>query len=466
MAALTSVGCTLQGVLLVNALLWAAVAQIVVSIFLPALGASGAVRLAVGLLLAVNTVTMGLVPQLMSEPLFTLAVTSAVCLVMVGNQSRGAILALALLTFLAAATRNVGGVYAIAALAAAVVSRRWRLALAFGAGWAAASILLNVERASAPLPVGDALEVVRYYVSYDVHEAFFGDRFSESGWRGLLAGLRIVVSANGALGPGTLGQYFAPAAYVGGESPQPGAGTTLLGLDVLSFAGWEAARSPRARLAGMLVVVHVAIFLVWTWPFAGRFWLPVLPLLVSLALLRLASLGAVGRLLIPVLAAFALVGNGIRPFYSLVGRVQGDQDTTNVEEDVRFNLGVQALRERAQAGDVLVGGSYVFWLARDFGTSAVEARALVPFDGALLDVLQVRTPDEDSARLSALFAGNLRRLRKVSPRGGTVWVVIESDRRDAKRTGIASAAQTGLLRNVETVGAFTLFRVATEDEYP
>lgn len=462
-ASLQAAGTSLDGILLFNAALWALTAQLVVSALLPAIGAGWRAQVATGMLLAMNITSMELVPQLMSEPLFTLATTAGLVLVVRGGSSRAPLVALAVCAAAAAGTRSVGGLFALAGGGLALLAGRRASGAALVAGWAVATVALRLERSVAPLPTGDALAVVRYYVSYDVHTGWYGDRWAEGGVGGVIAGLAAIVPANAALAPKCLGLFFAPTAWVealtGGA---PALGTTLAGAAPLGLAAAAAWRAPRSRPALVLLLLHIAVFLAWTWPFSSRFWLPMVPVLAALAACGVERLGRLARLTLLPLVGLIVSLDGINVYYA--AESAGSTTSTAAAapaspEDAPLAEATAGLRARVRAGDVLAGESYVFWLARPLGATAVELRTLVPFDDTLREALRLAPAPGDPDRRSREFATNLRRLRALTPSERTVWVAHDPRRKDAKQDWIRHAVADGVLVPEAEIGLLRLLSV-------
>lgn len=466
-AALEALGASVNGVLLVNAALWALTVQLVVSVLLPACGARLRVCVLTGLVLSLDTLTMDLVPQLMSEPSFTLALTAAAVLVVRGGTRRGELAALALCAAVAAGTRTVGGLYAgLGGLLLGIAGRR-ALGGALLAGTAFAGGLGALARACTVPPTGDALEVLRYYVSYDVHTGWYLDRWAAGGPAAVLGGLATVAGANVRFGPESLGLFVAPTAWSSADSAgAPGTGTELVGLAVLALAALGALRAPRARPLAVLLALHALIFLAWTWPFSSRFWLPLVPVLVGLAVFAIDGLGDVGRLALVPVVGLVVALNAIQPAYAARAAVWGPDPDAAAEAaaaDAPLDAAIAALRARVHPGDVLAGESYVFWLARPLGASAVELRNLVPFAEALPAALHLLPGPDDVARQGGLFAANLRRLRAITPPSARVWVAYEPRRREPKRDWIRRAQEAGLLADE---GEFGLMHVLSVSAAP
>ncbi len=460
-AALQALGASLQAILLVNAALWALTAQLVVSALLPRLGASGRARVAVGLVLALHSTTMDLVPQLMSEPLFALSLTAGVVLLLRGATRPAELAALAVCAVLAANTRSVGVLYAGAAGVGALISGRRREAGALLLAAAVAVALSRLERTWAPPPTADALAALRYYVAYDVHPGWYRDRLAEGGVAGLLDGLATVVGANLRFGVESLGGFFAPDF---GPSA-PGAGTRTLGGMALALCAFAAWREARVRPLVLLLAVHIGVFLAWTWPFSARFWLPLVPIMVATVAVAIERFGRVGELaLLPLAGTFVLL-HASSPITAAELLFPSKTAAAPSGAEAELDVGLAALRAHVHPGDVLAGESYVFWLARPLGASAVELRTLVPFADLLAQVLHTPRSAADLERESVDFGASLRRLSRMAPSGSTVWVVCDPTRREPKLAWIAAAARRGQLADLGQFGSMRMLTV-TPDAVP
>ncbi|GDX79766.1 hypothetical protein LBMAG42_15770 [Deltaproteobacteria bacterium] len=464
-AALQDLGASLNAILILNAALWAVAAQLVVSRLMPSFQASWRAQVAAGLMIAVNTMTMDLVPQLMSEALFTLALVCALTIVVRGAERPRSWVALALCTAIAASTRNVGGLYALGGGFLAFVAGHRRESAALLSGWAVAAVALHVERSLTTLPTGPTLELLRYYVSYDVHTGWYADRWAAGGLGELARGTLHIVRGNLNYGPKSLGLYLAPTAWADAASgAAPGLGTVGVGCAAFvagALASWQA---PKARPIALLLLLHIAVFLLWTWPFSSRFWLPVFPLVVALGATAVDRLGNVGKLLVLPVAALTVALNGLQPFYTARVRLLGEApiaeaDAATREEEAALTRTVAGIRDRVRPGDVLAGEATVFWFAHPVGASAVELRNLVPFAASLEETFDIPRTAAAKAATSEAFATNLRTLRALTPPERTVWIAYDPRRMEPQRDWIRDALAAGVLTAEAEIGMLRLLSV-------
>lgn len=375
-------------VMVLSALAWAAAVDRLVNGLLPARGASPTERLLVALLCGVNTLLVATVPTAMTEGLYTL-----VLVLQLGAVGP----ALAGLSALGGGLRSAG---LVLNLAVAPGGRRWLPVLV---GTAVAVGLTSLARRGVP-PAPDFLY---YFADYRTHTAGYAEAWGSGGAVALLGRVAEVARVNAVLGASSLGELIFPLRTGGGVGdPWPyGVGLGLLAV------GGLARRAP-ALLAPVLV--NTALFVVWTWPFAPRFWLPVFPLVAAGAVLGLGSLGRVGRLVqVPVVALF-LVGNGIVPGMQAWARLAGG--TAVSAEEARLTALERWLDGALGPGDVLVGGSESLWLARRHGFQAIPLKCLLPREVMLAASLGMPGPAGSPAE-------GLAGLRAALP-GARVWIVL------------------------------------------
>lgn len=420
-------------ILAINALFWALVAHLVVNHLLPALGERAlGTRALVGLMLAINTVTQAVAITAMSEPMFTVAVISAILLALRGADSPrpGPLIGLGALVALAGLTRSVGGPLALVGAGLALLAtRRAALPGAIGAGWALQAGIGRLARAAAPQPTGDAATILHYYTGYDEHVRYYGAPLGAGDLPALFGRLAQVVGHNARVAPRALGSFLFPSDLVG--LPDVGLGVGLVGVAFFAMACGAALRRPRTRPVLALVLAYTAIFLCWTWPFSNRFWLPIFPLLTPLALLGLEALGNVGRLLRGPLVALALMGNAIVPFNLLQTRLGPSTDAAAAEQGEQ-DTNLALLRAEMSADDVLLGSHFALWVGWQVHSHAMELEALLPSDDRLGLVLGAVDPDAEARRLADELESGFAALYRALPPGADAWVL-----RYGTRDGVA-----------------------------
>lgn len=438
----------LQVLLSVNALLWALGAQVVVDGLLPRLGASLAARVAVGLMLAVNTVSMQLVGAAMSEPLFTLALVTALTLAWDGSPaaSRWRLPALAVAVAVAGLTRSVGAPLALVGLGLAVLARRRLVALAIGAGWALQAALVGLQRGRVALPPEDALPVLHYFVSYGEHTAYYTDPLRAGQLGQLLERVAGVLSRNGWTAPRALAGLFLPIDYVGEGVSQAHGPMTALGVGALLLAAGAAVRTPKARPLVALLAAYAGVFLLWTWPFSTRFWLPAFPLLAACVALTLSKGGNVGRALLWPLVLVLVAWNGVLPWYRIQHRIQAP-DVAQVDPgEAALDEGTAWLASRAGPQDVLLGDRLTVWVAVRLGTRAAELAAMLRSEDHLGLMLGLVDPRAEAVRLARDLDSSLRALDRMLSPDAVVWIPLAAS---------AEARTLPMLERLTAEGALT-----------
>ena len=452
-------------VLALNALMWALAAQLLVSVVVPALGGGRVEQALVGLLVAVNTVTMAIVSTAMSEAMFTLALIGSVALAAraVERPSRGALVGLSFAALAAGITRSVGGPLLLLGAALALAWRRRGVALALGLGWLGTGAVTAAVRARTPLPTGDRLSVLHYYVSYNEHIAYYTGPLADGRWAEAADRLWRTLQLNAATGLSSLGSLLFPASFVG---PGPEAvNTAPLGATLLVAGAAGAVVAPRTRPALALIGAYAAIFFAWTWPFSVRFWAPIFPLLVATAVIALRQAGNVPRLLSGPLVALVVLANGIRPIYVASARLSPAPGQSEVED---ADLAGEAQLQRAvRPGDVLLGTHWSLWLARRAGASGLELEALLPADDRLGVMLGQVDPIADAPRLTDALEAGLDALIRELPEGAAVFIVrsATADSAAARRVApLVEALQArGRLTPESATEALILSRVTPAD---
>lgn len=441
-AALRLLGGDVGALLVLNVVLWGLAAQLLVDGILPRLGATVGERVAVGLLLAVNTVTLQTIPTALSEPLFTLALTGGLAAALTGRlpwvAGCAAVLGL---------TRSVGAPVLVAGIAVALLAKERRLAGALAVGWVVQAVVSVFQRAAVGEPDADTLAALHYYVDYGEHTRFYTAPLRAGELASFTERLAGVLSANLATGARSLSGLVYPADYVGGE------GVPALGVGLLALAVAGAVRAPPLRPVLAVVGAYVAIFTLWTWPFSVRFWTPVVPLILAAAGMGLARLGNVGRLLVGPVVGLMLVGNAFVPFYKAKGRLVRSAVS---EEDSALDLGITWLAERVGRDDVLVGDLGAFWLARRLGTHAVELEAMLPADDHLSLVLGLA--GWDVQRHAGDLAEALAAVGRLA-KGGEVYVVYAEWKVAEVAPVLARLEAAGVLRAEGQHGALQVWAV-------
>ena len=353
-------------VMALSAAAWAIAVDRLVNGIMTERGATPTERTLVAVSCGVNTLVVATVPTVMTEGLYTLILVS---------QLRATGLASGVLAFLGGGLRSAGLVLNLSLAG----PRAWAVL----AGTAAAVGLTAWARAGWPV----SADFLYYFADYRTHTSFYTDAWNGGGASALAGRIAQVVAANVQTGTSALGELVFPM-RTGGAAGDP----WPYGLGVFGVAVYGLAR--RAPQLLLPVVANTALFLVWTWPFAPRFWLPVYPLVVAGAVWGLAAVPRVGRLLVvPVVGLFA-VGNGILPATQLYGRFAPAAEVAPAEAQLE---GLERwLDGRLGAVDGFVGGPESLWLARRHAFWAIPLKSLGPRDGMLSASLGIPGPEADA----------------------------------------------------------------------
>lgn len=421
---------TTGGIFVVHALsagFWAIAAQVAVSALVPGFGGGRSAQLMAGLLLTLNTVTMKLIPNGMSEGLFTAALTGALALG-IGRAERPNSrtgLGLFALAALAALTRSVASPLLLLAALAALAARRWSLAAPLALAWLAQSLLVRLVRAGITPLSAEAERVVHYYVSYREHLAYYSAPALAGDIATFQTRLLSTVIHNAGLAGDSLGTLVYPARMLGIEEGASGTTTTgVVGLATLAAALACGRHSRAARAAGAFLLAYAAVFVAWTWPFSSRFWLPVFPLVLALVAAASCQFGNIPRLLAWPLTGLLLLGNVMSPVYRLMALWQWEGGLAARQAAADESVGTTALRGLVRPDDVILGPHFAPALGRGVPARAMELEALLPADLRLGLMLGHVSSTADATELASELDHSLRVLLGLLPADATVWVVV------------------------------------------
>lgn len=428
--------------LALNALLWALAAQLLVDGLLPKLGAAAGERAAVGLLVAVNTVSFLLVPTAMSEPLFALALVASLSLGL-GEERRGRLLALVLTGALLGLSRSAGAPLLLVGVGLALFGRRPWLGLSLGAGWVLQALSGGFQRRG----VEAADPILHYYTDYGLHTAWYSGPLREGELALLVGRVQEVVGANLHAGPRSLAAFVFPADFLG--VPVEGAGMVLLGVGLFGLALVGTGLCRPARPLGVLLLAYAGLFLLWTWPFSSRFWLPIAPLVFSGAVLGLGRLGRVGRMLLWPLVVLVLLGNAPTPLYRGLALLEGSAELA--EADLELEEGVDWLNGQVMEGDIVIADSAALWLAGRLDCQGIELRALLPAEELI--GFAFGTPPQRA------LGEPLERLQALAGPEAKLWLVMMGEPGPGLSPLVAQALAEGRLEPQGRVGALEVWSV-------
>lgn len=390
-----------------NALLWGLSVHRLLHHLLTALGVPAGRRAATGLLLATSALAGVLVPTAMSEPLFVLLGVLTLEAVLTGPPARLPLLTL--LGLLLPLCRSAGLPLLALGVLLCLLGGRRPAGLALGLG-----LLLSLgARAIQRSLAGPAEALLGYYTGYEDHGAIYAEALAAGGAADLLAALLAVVARNAQSGARSLANALSPADLQGGT--EAGAAMLLLGALALALALHGLLGHRPTRPLAALVLGQAALHLIWTWPFAPRFWLPVLPLLATGW-----ALAPRERHRLPALVALGLVLLGQLP--RLVQDARHHLAAGPGEADLRLERGLDELRAARAEGDRIVAAQAAFWFGRRLALPAVELRALVPARDRGLLSYPGAAPGWAGPDPAALER-RLRTLAESAPAGGRLWIL-------------------------------------------
>lgn len=396
-------------VLGLNALLWGLAVHRLLHHLLPALGVPAGRRAAAGLLLATSALAGVLVPTAMSEPLFVLLGVLSLEAALPAAPAPARLALLTLLGLLLPLCRSAGLPLLALGVLLCLLGGRRPAGLALGLGLLLSLGARAVQRGLA----GPAQPLLGYYTGYEDHGAIYTEALAAGGVPALLRALLAVAARNAQSGARSLANALSPADLQGGA--EVGAAMLLLGALALALAlhGLFAHRPTRPLAA--LVLGQAALHLLWTWPFAPRFWLPVLPLLATGW-----ALAPRERHRLPALLALGLVLLGQLP--RLVQDARHHLAAGPGEADLRLERDLDELRAARAAGDRLVAAQAAFWFGQRLELPAVELRALVPARERGLLSFPRAAPGWTGPDPAAL-EHSLRTLAASAPPGGRLWIL-------------------------------------------
>jgi hypothetical protein len=408
-----------------SALAWALAADRVVNGLLPRLGASTVERALVAGILGVNTVVVSTVPTVMTEGVYAFVLA----LQLQATGWRAAVLAA-----LGGLTRSAGLVLD----ACLALGSRARVAILAGA--AVAIALTGLARVGVPA----APPWLHYFAAYDVHTAYYRHASDTGGVASLVAHVAAVSRVNTVAGLASLGEFVLPIAFGGGQGS-----AWVYGAVLLALALWGLARRAPALLP--ILLGNTLLFVVWTWPFAPRFWVPVFPLVACGAVFGLGALGRLGRLLRAPIVLLFLLGNTIGPAYRAAGDLRvlaGAAPATVDPDEAALDAQIAWLDTRLGPADVLVGEWPVLWIARRIGSPGIPARALLDPDD-LLALMTGVVPEgsADTPRLAHTLASNLLAMRADLPTADTVLVAFDPRHERILGPVLATLEARGVVRS-------------------
>lgn len=336
-------------------------------------------------LLAVNGFMMFVFTGMMSESLWLPLLLGQVCVLMAmlheAQPSRHAMLSFVLLAVAGCMTRSVNLIFIAGCGVALMFGRKWKLAGVIALGGTAALLINGMVKRVIINPSASVASLPEYYVGYGFHLGCYIDAFRDGGVGAMLARLAGVAEANVRLGLISLGELIIPAGDVLGATV--GARSVLTGgaLLVAAVTGLCMIRSMRVVTAGL--AAYAIFFVVWTWPFSSRFWMPMLPLLIVGWIALAVRAGRAGR---AVLIGLALSSALLHVTYmqdmvatrrELSVMVDGVDPQAPPHVAIALELRSLATEVSRARGDVVLGGEDAMWVGRKLKLPALPLLTLL-----------------------------------------------------------------------------------------
>jgi len=302
--------------------------------------------------------------------------------------------------------------------------RRKTAFLLVGWGLAALPWVIWSRHASANFSASEPLlsKLLAYYLSYDYHTGALLEAARDDGWTSAAGFAATIVIKNvGTLIEG-LGEVFFPigliyaATTVGAPLPAGLADAIDLfigGAGILAavfiVAGYRGSRIANKSLLGLAMVFHVAMFVVWPWPFAGRFLTPIVPLLVLFAAESLMRWSEHTRIIRAAIVSISL----LLQVWTLAALFPGGTIISRVirREEPAYHEAVQWLKPRLSGNDVVFSGLTSQWVGRELGSPVVRYNTVLSPKTGLK--LQFKI-DPESRVYADEYAAGLREWKKVA----------------------------------------------------
>lgn len=278
-------------------------------------------------------------------------------------------------------------------------------------------------------------KALAYYLDYSFHTAYYKEPLKEGKISLVAERIAETSASNSYRGVRALGSLFDPLRVslkaLGYKEGKGGLLSFLLGLSVFALACFGLYKEPRARPLFAVILPYGALFIAWTWVFSARFWLPILPFLLTGLILSARHLRRAPKLTLLILTLGFLIPHGCLLFQSqedpdLSGRdpqslSQGEREFLGFEKQVAW-LSETSSRER---GDVFIGGFNSFWVARRVDLPGLWLASLAPRDAFIRKGLSLAPLSKDPLAHSEAAWAHLKMLREALPGDGTVFIQLD-----------------------------------------
>jgi hypothetical protein len=271
-------------------------------------------------------------------------------------------------------------------------------------------------------------KLLSYYLSYEYHGAALAQAVREDGWLSAAGFLATIVFKNFFTFFQGMGDVFFPISliYAGSFVPAPqaldafsgGVGIVAVFLAVL---GYRQSQIRNKALLGLAALFHIVLFVLWPWPFAGRFLTPLVPVIMIFIAENVRRWSDHWMRLRVVVIAMSFLFQ----IWTLVALFPGGTVISSflLHEDPPYHDAAQWLQPQLSEDDVVFSGFTSQWIGRKIGVPVVRYNTLLSPKTGLK--LQFKVNPTDPAYANE-FVVRLEEWKKVvAPRNGRLWVFAE-----------------------------------------
>jgi hypothetical protein len=255
----------------------------------------------------------------------------------------------------------------------------------------------------------------------------------------------------------SLGNLFMPVQFLGDGAPGGASGNLsllLLLTLVLLILGVQGLR--HARGASYILTAlgaNTVVLLVWSWPFTGRLWVPIFPLLLIGLVVGCRSLRNAGPWILGGLTAASLFMNVIL-VVERAGATEGAMPSPADQSVAARTARALAAQQQWLAGnlsgprgDVVLGGILALCNARELSVQGAWMEPLLPPRCFLTRMLRLERAAYSRPCKEELIA-RLSALQERLPAGGSIYVPMGPTLSPRLRRLVTEMKVQGVLRTV------------------
>lgn len=347
----------------------------------------------------------------------------------------------------------------VAILAAALVFL-WlrgerRVAVKLAAAWLAAALPWVIWSRHAAGEFAQQQPVISnllsYYVSYSYHTECLLQTAREDGWLSAAGFALTIAMKNLATLMQGLGQIFFPVAliYAGSFASPPAqlelfTGSVGVLATLLAIQGYRACTVANKQVLGLALLFHIAMFIVWPWPFAARFLTPVAPAIILFVAENLRRWSDHWWRLRATVVSMSL----LLQVWTLASLIPGGTLVTHFlsPSPPPYEEGFQWLRPGLTSRDLVFSGFTSQWVGRELDSPVVRYNTILSPKTGLK--LQFKI-DPGNPAYADEFAVRLREWDKVASfQGGRKIVFAEVSLDHASWKTLQTQARQGQLKVV------------------